>query len=268
MTMKNLLYILNGYKKTIRLLAIFILSILLFGCTVLNPVSVIKNSSPKNFKYVYISPTSSLTSSSGSLYGGAYGVYGGTTSKSVNPADVIFGILAKKGFIRLQELKSELSDETIIVNYGESGKRSTGLGGYTIEVTIQFISAKSNELISSCTAEGQGTTEADDIRQAITRCLTTLFLTQKNESSDVDNNFTGSKIDIVNPTNKEHPDYIWFNNVRYSVGDEVNYTYSNKIAVIEKFIRVENSQFIYDVVIKYKKNNKIKQTSLEYIIKN
>jgi len=265
--MKKLIYNLNGYMKTIRLLAIFILSVLLFGCTVLNPVSVIKNSSPENFKYVYISPTSSLTSSSGSLYGGAYGIYGGTTSKSVNPADVISGILAKKGFIRLHELKSELSDETIIVNYGESGKRSTGFGGYTIEVTIQFISAKSNELISSCTAEGQGTTEADDIRQAITRCLTTLFLTQS-ESSDVDNNLTGSTINIVNPTNKEHPDYIWFKNVRYSVGDEVNYIYSNKIAVIDKFIRVENSQFLYDVVIKYKNNNKIKQTSLEYIFKN
>ena len=169
--------------KTTRLLAIFILSILFFGCAVLNPVSVIKNRSLENFKYVYISPTSSLTSSSGSLYGGAYGVYGGTTSKSVNPADVISGILTKKGFIRLPELKSELSDETIIVNYGESGKRSTGLGGYTIEVTIQLITSKSNELISSCSAEGQGETEADDIRQAITRCLTTLFLTQKNEST-------------------------------------------------------------------------------------
>ena len=49
------------------------------------------------------------------------------------------------------------------------------MGGYTIEVTIQFVSAKSNELISSCTAEGQGQTEADDIRQAITRCLSALF---------------------------------------------------------------------------------------------
>lgn len=44
--------------------------------------------------------------------------------------------------------------------------------GYTIEVTIQFISANLNTLICSCIAEGQGETEADDIRQAITRCLT------------------------------------------------------------------------------------------------
>ena len=47
--------------------------------------------------------------------------------------------------------------------------------GYTIEVTIQFSSAKTNEMICSCTAEGQGETEADDIRQAIRRALTSLF---------------------------------------------------------------------------------------------
>ena len=54
--------------------------------------------------------------------------------------------LTKKGFIRLPEQKEELNDKTLIVNYGESGKRNRGLG-YTIEVTIQFVSAKSNELI-------------------------------------------------------------------------------------------------------------------------
>jgi hypothetical protein len=62
----------------------------------------------------------------------------------------------------------------MIVNYGESGKRNKGLG-YTIEVTIQFVSAKTNAKLCSCTAEGQGETEADDIREAITRCLTPLL---------------------------------------------------------------------------------------------
>ena len=63
-----------------------------------------------------------MTSSSGGVYGGAYGVYGSTTSKSVNPTDVITGILAKEGFIRLPELKTDLYSETLIVNYGESGR--------------------------------------------------------------------------------------------------------------------------------------------------
>lgn len=54
----------------------------------------------------------------------------------------------------INELKTELIKETLIVNYVESGRRNRGLG-YTIEVTIQFISAKSNTPICSCTAEGQ-----------------------------------------------------------------------------------------------------------------
>ena len=63
-------------------------------------------------------------------------------------------------------MKSELSHETIVVNYGEIGKRARGLG-HTMEIIIQFISADTNELLCSCTGEGQGETDADDIRQAI-----------------------------------------------------------------------------------------------------
>ena len=161
--------------KPIVVIGISILSVLFFSCTTLLPPSTIKNSSTENYKYIYITPTKNLTSSAGGVYGGAYGVYGATRSKSVNPSDVISGLLTKKGFIRVPELKEELNDKTLIVNYGESGKRDTGLGGYTIEVTIQFVSGKSSELVSSCTAEGQGETEADDIRQAITRCITALY---------------------------------------------------------------------------------------------
>ena len=76
--------------------------------------------------------------------------------------------------IILPELILELANETLIVNYGESGRRNRGLG-YTIEVTIQFISAETKQMICSCTAEGQGETEADDIRQAIRRALDGLF---------------------------------------------------------------------------------------------
>lgn len=159
--------------KTIRFFIIIISSILINGCAILKPPSIVKNESIENYKYIYITSTNTLTSSSGATYGGQY--Y--SSSNSVNPSDVITGILAKEGFIRLPELQPELTDQTLIVNYGESGKRfiAGGLGGYTIEVTIQFISAKSHTLICSCTAEGQGSTEADDIRNAITRCLSGLL---------------------------------------------------------------------------------------------
>ena len=138
--------------------------------TLLPPIST-KHEPTDTYKYIFIPPTISLTSGSGANYGGQY--Y--SSSKTVNPSDIIAGILSKEKFIKLPELKPELSDETLIVNYGESGTRSVGLGGYTIEVTINFISAKTYKEICSCTAEGIGSTEADDIREAITRCLNSLF---------------------------------------------------------------------------------------------
>lgn len=156
--------------KINRFLAVLFATIWISSCASLKAPTIIKNGTIENYKYIFISQTNSLPSSSGATYGGQY--Y--STGKSVNPSDVITGILSKDGFIRLPELKTELTDQTLIVNYGESGRRNTGLGGYTIEVTIQFISAKSYTPICSCTAEGQGETEADDIRQAITRCLSAL----------------------------------------------------------------------------------------------
>ena len=164
--------------RTIRLITVILTTVLINSCAPLKAPIIIKKDTIEGYKYVFISPTSNLTSGSGGVYGGQYGVYGVSTSKSVNSGDVISGILLKEGYTRIPELKPELLDKTIIVNYGESGKRNRGLGT-TIEVTIQFISAKTYTPICSCTAEGQGETEADDIRQAITRCLAGL-LTKEN----------------------------------------------------------------------------------------
>jgi hypothetical protein len=163
--------------KGIRVLTIILISVLGNSCAILKAPVITKNDSLEGYKYIFIPPTQNLTSTTGGVYGGNYGVYGSNSSKSVNPSDVISGKLSKEGFIRLPELKPELLDKTLIVNYGESGRRNVagGLGGYTIEVTIQFISAKSNTLVCSCTAEEQGETEVDDIRKAIHRCLSALF---------------------------------------------------------------------------------------------
>lgn len=161
--------------STIKKIIFVVCSILMLGsCAPLRLPVIAKNAPIEAFKYAYISPTKELTSSTGGTYGGKYGIYGSSTTKSVNPSDVIAGILIKEGYIILPELKSELSNETLIVNYGESGRRNRGLG-YTIEVTIQFVSAETKQIICSCTAEGQGETEADDIRQAIRRALEGVF---------------------------------------------------------------------------------------------
>ena len=151
----------------------FILIALFFSCSSpkLLPTKVERVSGLDGYLYAVVPITGTKNSAITAIYNG----YGGSTSQSINPHDVIVGALLKKGYIVLPEVNNEYIDKTFIVNYGESGKRKTGLGGYTLEVTISFVSAKSYKPLCSCVAEGQGSTEADDIRVAITRCLDTLF---------------------------------------------------------------------------------------------
>lgn len=162
--------------KVIKTFAAFIIcTLLLVGCAILEPVQVVKKESIFNYDYFYIMPTGDVQSSSGAVYGGAYGVYGGSSSKSANPADIIAGKMIKRGFVRLNEVDEKTADKTILISYGESGRRSAGLG-YTIEVTIQFTNAQTHSLICSCTGEGQGETETDDVRKAINRAMDELFV--------------------------------------------------------------------------------------------
>ena len=147
--------------KNIRNLFIILVATLLFSCRALT-YSTIVNHSIKDYKYVL------LPTSAGAYYGtDGYGM------KTAGPNELIAGNLMSNGFIRLDKLENHLMDETLIVTFGESGRYNRGWG-YTIEVTIQFISAESNDLVCSCKAEGQGSTEADDVIMAITRCLESL----------------------------------------------------------------------------------------------
>lgn len=161
--------------KPIKILSVLTLSIFMMtSCGVLKAPTIKRNEPIQAYRYFYINPTSGISSSTSGLYGSQYGVYGSSTTNSVVPSDVISGTLFKHGFARLQELKPELLDETLIVNYGESGRRFINLG-YAIEVTIQFLSANNQSIVCVCTAEGQGLDEADDVRIAINRALKALF---------------------------------------------------------------------------------------------
>ena len=151
-----------------------LVAVIMVACASMKAPIINQIESLDNYKYIYITPTSELTSGSSGIYGGKYGLYGGGYTKTINPSDVISGIMLKQGYIRLPELNPELLDKTLIVNYGESGRRNVNLG-YSIEVTIQFLSARTNMPVCICTAEGQGSTEADDIRIAINRALAPLF---------------------------------------------------------------------------------------------
>ena len=115
----------NTNKKWLLIICTILL---VTGCAPLRTPIIVRKAPIEMYKYAYISPTKELTSSIRGTYGGQYGIYGSSTTKSVNPSDVIAGILIKEGYIILPELKPELSNETLIVNYGESGRRNRGLG--------------------------------------------------------------------------------------------------------------------------------------------
>ncbi|MCM1170316.1 MAG: hypothetical protein NC324_10325 [Bacteroides sp.] len=151
--------------------------LLISGCASLLPPSVTSyGDNIHNYKYFYINPTGDYTSNSSSLAVPiGLGMYVGASGmKTTTPSHVIAGILIKNGYIQVHEVKPEIARETMIVNFGETGRRDVNLG-YAIEVSIQFISAFTQRPICTCTAEGQGETEADDVREAIQRALEPLF---------------------------------------------------------------------------------------------
>lgn len=159
------------------LLICALLAVLMSGCASMRaPIVETFDDNIFNYKYFYISPTGDYTSNAG-IHGNMYGVYGAPT-KSTNPSTAIAGILFNNGFIQVNEVLPDNAKETMIVNFGETGRRNVNLG-YSIEVTIQFISASTQRPICTCTAEGQGETEADDVRIAIKRALDPLFKSGK-----------------------------------------------------------------------------------------
>jgi hypothetical protein len=139
----------------------------------MNPATVIKKGDVDNYTYAYLPTVENIKSSSSGLYGNDYGVYGSSVTKEANPGSMIEGLLLKRGIISVSSVDNEKAGKTLIVRYGESGRRDIlgGLGGYTLEVTIMMIDASTDEIVYSCVAEGQGSTETDDIREAVHRCL-------------------------------------------------------------------------------------------------
>ena len=125
------------------------------------------------YNYVYVIPTSGVTSSSG-VYGNQYGVYGGST-KTVNPSEVISGYLMKKGYTTLPSVDPNLAENTMIVSYGYTGRRQLSLFSYASCVIIQFRDAKTHELVATCEGEGCGEDETADILQAIYSALGVIF---------------------------------------------------------------------------------------------
>lgn len=159
-------------KRFILLIAI---AIMMVSCDVLKvPTADIKGN-VFDYTYIYVIPTSGVTSSSG-VYGTQYGIYGGST-KTINPSEVISGYLMKLGYTILPSITPELADKTLIVSYGYTGRRQLSLFSYASCIIIQLRDAKTHNMIASCEAEGCGDDETADILQAINSALNTIFST-------------------------------------------------------------------------------------------
>jgi hypothetical protein len=153
------------------------LAIFVSGCAAtLKPPEISKQGEIKDYSFVVLPKSASLQSTSSSIYRNENGAYGSSSSKEINPGYIIEGVLLKKGLFSTEDVEIDKEGKTVIIKYGESGRRSVagGFGGYVLEVTIAILSAKTNEVVYSCVAEGQGTSEAEDIRAAIHRCLSGL----------------------------------------------------------------------------------------------
>ena len=125
------------------------------------------------YKYAYIIPTGSVTSSSGSGAVIGYMVFSDGT-KTVNPGEIIAGYLIKQGYVILPSIVPELAEETMIFSYGNAGTRQIGAFSYASKIVIQITSCKTHELLATIEAEGCGNTESDDISQALYDALTSL----------------------------------------------------------------------------------------------
>lgn len=159
-------------KKIISLL--FISSLLLYGCSVARHSNATKNASLDKYKYFSVIGTMPVNSSTGIIYGSNGYVYGSSSSRSTNPADIISGYLMKMGLVRLQSVSDNTADKTLIVSYGENGKHAEWIGT-SKEITLQFLDGATNEIVATSTAAGMGYTESDDVRKAVLRALKNVF---------------------------------------------------------------------------------------------
>lgn len=173
-------------KKIVPILSI--IAVCLSSCVTLQPTIVDnnKNDSISNYKYFYVNPAGTKTGSTGYVTGNQYGVYGSSTSRSVEPCDVITSYLINKGYVRIATIDEAISDKTLVISYGDAGSQHT-LNGYVTSVTLQFTSAKTHDVVCNILGEGMGDTEADGVRHAIKRCLNAAFGIKEQEEEELDN---------------------------------------------------------------------------------
>lgn len=90
------------------------------ACASVKPVEFKKFGDTSKYKYAVVGETQSLSSAIGNT---SIDSKGNTTfssiSKSINPRDVISGILMKKGVVVLDSVDDNHKAETLLVQYGQ-----------------------------------------------------------------------------------------------------------------------------------------------------
>lgn len=162
--------------KTLKGFLACLMLLTMTACGSLQPVTTSVQPTFYKYKYLYIVPTGSVTAST-SVHTNYDGTVSGGLTRTVNPADIIKGYLMKKGMNILPALDQDKLSETLVVNYGETGRRSAGFLFLDVatEIVIQFRDAKTNDLVASAQAEDYGRTEADNVRYAIERALDAIY---------------------------------------------------------------------------------------------
>ena len=157
--------------KTLTTLCMIALG-LLVGCTTALPAPSVVQTKPLGaYKWVQIPDTGTVIGTSGS-----FSRVGGTlTTREVNGSSLIEGVLLRKGLVRISNITDSNRPQTLVTRWAVSGKRDVNLGlGYSQEVTITLLDGVTITPVFTCSAEGIGRTEADDVREAILRCLSSI----------------------------------------------------------------------------------------------
>ena len=133
----------------------------------------------KGYKYVYVIPSSGVTSSSGS--GGAVSIHHGPYVSSVystndpittvNPSETIKGYLIRMGYTILPSINQDLANKTLIVSYGHTGYRALFWGGYASSIVLQISEAKTNNVLAIYETEGYGSNESKAVISAVYSAL-------------------------------------------------------------------------------------------------
>ena len=156
------------------------------------------------YPYAYIIPTNNVTSGTGGITTIAGGVYGLSSTNSINPSSIISGYLMQKGFAILPSIDPELADHTMVVSFGdvESTSNMVDLVAKNI-VIIQIRDAASHNLIASADAMGESMeNNAAALKIAIHKALDSMFFVSSIPEEISDEQKEALKKELLNDLNK------------------------------------------------------------------